>query len=173
MSKKNRLGRLKMRVARHDNPGIAARLGEQGFEHIRKSPLQVSGRILDVQARIRRHQVVAAAAGAKFAGQGADSPFELRLDPGVDVLARLSLGPMGVALHASPYGLQAPRQPAPFSGLEHTQPAQLLNAGKVDAQVVENEALVQRKRFGEFLEEWIAAAGEASSPKFHADLPIC
>ena len=149
---------------------MPASLSEQGFEHIRKSPLEVSDRILDVQASFRRHQVVAAAACAEFAGQGADSPLELRLDPGVDVLARLSLGPMGIALDASPDCLQAPRQPARFSGLEHTQPAQLLHAGKVDAQVVENEALVQRERFGEFLEERVAAAGEASSPKLHPAL---
>jgi len=80
---------------------------------------------------------------------------------------------MGIALDAAPNCLQSPRQPARFSGLERTQPAQLLHAGKVDAQVVANEALVQRERFGEFLEERVAAAGEASSPKFHADLPMC
>ena len=99
--------------------GVAARLAEQSFEHIRQSPLQVSDRILDVKTSFRGYQVVAAAAGAQFAGHAADSPLELRLDPGVDVLARLSLGPVGIALDAAPDGFEAPHQSARFSGLEH------------------------------------------------------
>ncbi len=172
MRETNGLRGLKVRVAGQDRVAARARLPhERGLERQQRA-LDGANGVFDVQPRVGCDQVVSAAAGAQLARDRTGFAVQPGLDPGVDILGDGAPRPVSVPFDQAPDLLEAAREPARLGGAQHADAAQLANVREVDAQVVEDQAVVHRERFRKLFEVRVApSAREPTSPELHRFLP--
>ncbi len=105
--------------------------------------------------------------GAQLARHVPSDAFKFTLHPGVDVFRRLPLGPACIALDFPAQGFQPGSKLRGLARLQHASLGQGFYVRKIDAQIVQNETLIEGKGLGELFELWVAPAAEAPAPELH------
>ncbi len=166
----DRLGPLKVGVARHGRALDRGGFFHQGRAEAPEPGAQAGGRRLEVEAGVQGHLVVAAAGGVElFPGR----PDELDQGP---LQVHVHVFQLGIPLelpggHLSGQFLQALDQ-APALGLGHqADRAQHPGMGLAALQVEEGQALVELHRGRQLFQAFIRGLGETAGPGFGGGAP--
>ena len=116
------------------------------------------------EPEIRRHLIVAAAAGVKFLAQLPDPFDEVPLHEGMDVLVVRVAEDRGIGRDVVMQRLERGFQMAELDRVEHAGPFQRPRPGRGSRDVLGKEAAIEGKRIVEPLEQFMDLPAEASAP---------